>query len=58
MAILKDPQLAARMGSEGRAWALETFSEDALSDSLRELLRPYGFKNEAAQTLAHAGGQP
>jgi phosphatidylinositol alpha-1,6-mannosyltransferase len=57
LAILKDPKRAARMGSEGRMWALETFSEDALSRSLRELLSPYGFKNEAAQTLAHAGGQ-
>ena len=45
------------MGSEGRAWSLDTFSEDALSRSLRELLRPYGFKNESVQTLAHAGGQ-
>ncbi len=57
LAILQDPQLARRMGSEGRAWSLDTFSEDALSRSLRELLRPYGFKNESVQTLAHAGGQ-
>ncbi len=57
LAILQDPQLGARMGLAGRTWALDTFSEDALSRSLRELLRPYGFKNESAQTLVHAGGQ-
>ncbi len=54
--ILKDPQLAARMGAEGRAWALGAFSEDALCDSLRKLLRPYGFRNESLQTLRQVGG--
>jgi len=58
LAILQDPQLAARMGSAGKTWALDTFSEDALLSSLRELLRPYGFKNESMQKLAPAGGQP
>jgi phosphatidyl-myo-inositol dimannoside synthase len=57
LAILQDSQLADRMGCEGRTWALDTFSEDALSGSLRELLRPYGFKNEGLQELAHASGQ-
>lgn len=38
--ILQDPELAARFGSEGRAWALGAFSEEALSTSLSELLRP------------------
>jgi glycosyltransferase involved in cell wall biosynthesis len=54
--ILEDPQLAARMGSEGRAWCLRAFSEDALCDSLRKLLRPYGFRNESLQTLPQPGG--
>jgi glycosyltransferase involved in cell wall biosynthesis len=57
LAILQNTQLASRMGSVGRTWALDTFSEDALSGSLRELLRPYGFKSESVATLAHAGGQ-
>ena len=57
LTILRDPDLAARMGSEGKAWALDRFSEGALSTSLRELLRPHGLKNESARTLAHAGGQ-
>ena len=57
LTILRDPQLAARMGSAGRAWSLDTFSEEALSRSLRELLRPYGFKNESVQAFVHAGGQ-
>jgi glycosyltransferase involved in cell wall biosynthesis len=54
--ILQDPQLAARMGSEGRAWCLGAFSEDALCGSLRKLLRPYGFRNEGLQTLPQVGG--
>jgi phosphatidylinositol alpha-1,6-mannosyltransferase len=58
LTILQDPASATRMGSDGRAWALDTFSEDALSRSLRELLRPYGFRTEGVQKLAHAGGQP
>jgi len=45
------------MGADGRAWALGTFSEDALCGSLEELLRPYGFKGESVQVLAHAGGR-
>ena len=57
LAILQDPQHAASMGSEGRRWSLDTFSEDALSSSLRELLQPYGFKSDSVQTLAHAGGR-
>jgi glycosyltransferase involved in cell wall biosynthesis len=57
LAILQYPELAARMGCAGRTWALDTFSEDALSSSMRELLRPYGFKSDSVQTLAHAGEQ-
>jgi len=55
--ILQDSELAARMGSHGRKWALDNFSEDALSQSLRGLLRGYGFENERVGELAHAGGQ-
>jgi glycosyltransferase involved in cell wall biosynthesis len=57
LSILEDPRLAARMGSAGREWALDTFSEDALSRSLKELLRPYGIENERLPNLVHAGGQ-
>jgi glycosyltransferase involved in cell wall biosynthesis len=56
LSILQDRELAGRMGSAGRTWALDMFSEDALSDSLRKLLRPYGFKNETLQTLPQAHG--
>jgi phosphatidylinositol alpha-1,6-mannosyltransferase len=55
--ILQDPELATRLGSDGRKWALDTFSEEALGRSLRALLRPYGFENEGVHALAHAGGQ-
>jgi len=55
--ILQDSELAARMGSHGRKWALDNFSEDALSRSLRGLLRGYGFENERVGELAHAGWQ-
>ncbi len=58
LTILQDPQLAARMGSAGRAWALDTFSEAALSRSLQELLRPYGIASQSLPKLVHAGGQP
>jgi glycosyltransferase involved in cell wall biosynthesis len=57
LAILQNSEVAARMGLAGRTWALDTFSEDALSSSLREWLRPYGLKSDSVQTLAHAGGQ-
>jgi glycosyltransferase involved in cell wall biosynthesis len=58
LVILSDPQLASRMGSAGRKWSLDTFSEEALSKSLKELLRPYGIENERLPNFAHAGGQP
>jgi phosphatidylinositol alpha-1,6-mannosyltransferase len=58
LAILGDPSLAARMGSAGRKWALDTFSEEALSRSLKELLQREGIENERLPKLAHAGGQP
>ena len=57
LTILQDSQLAARMGSEGRAWALDNFCEDALCNSLKRLLRPFGFKNESLQTLPQVGGR-
>ncbi|MFZ3262799.1 MAG: glycosyltransferase family 4 protein [Terriglobales bacterium] len=56
LAILEDPERAARMGAAGKTWVLDTFSEDALSRSLRELLWSYGFKNESMLKLARAGG--
>ena len=58
LAILDDPRLAASMGSAGRKWALENFSEKALSNSLEELLLPYGVERGRLPKLAHAGGQP
>jgi glycosyltransferase involved in cell wall biosynthesis len=54
LSILRDRELEERMGSAGRTWALDMFSEDALAGSLRKLLRPYGFKNETLQTLPQA----
>ena len=57
LALLQDQARAARMGSEGRTWALDVFSENALSGSLRELLRPYGFQNDGLPVLAHAEGR-
>jgi phosphatidyl-myo-inositol dimannoside synthase len=56
LAILQDPKLARRMGTAARTWALDTFSEEALSYSLSECLRPFGFSKQVVQTLAHAGG--
>jgi glycosyltransferase involved in cell wall biosynthesis len=55
--VLQDPEFAARMGSCGRAWALDMFSEEALSISLRELLLPYGSNCERGQMSAQAGAQ-
>jgi glycosyltransferase involved in cell wall biosynthesis len=56
--ILLDRELATRLGVEGRKWALEKFSEEALSRSLRGLLGLGGARAEAGPTLAHAGGRP
>ncbi len=47
LGILQYPELAARMGAVGRAWALDTFSEEALGGALRELLRDFGFSGES-----------
>jgi len=55
--LLQDRELATRMGAEGRVWALDNFSEDALCASLRKLLRPYGFRNESLQTLPQVSGR-
>jgi phosphatidylinositol alpha-1,6-mannosyltransferase len=57
LAILGNPRLAADMGSAGRKWALDNFSEDALSRSLKELLRSYGVGTENLPKLVHAGEQ-
>ncbi len=57
LAILCNPRLAAEMGFAGRTWALDTFSEDALSRSLKELLRPYGVDAERIPKLVHADEQ-
>lgn len=57
LTILSDPALAARMGAAGRKWSLEKFSEEALSKSLAELLRPFGIESERDPNLAHAGRQ-
>jgi glycosyltransferase involved in cell wall biosynthesis len=57
LAILQDSERAKQMGAAGRTWALNNFSEGALSGSLRECLRPYGFRSGQVQLLAHAGGQ-
>jgi phosphatidylinositol alpha-1,6-mannosyltransferase len=57
LAILDNPRLAADMGSAGRKWSLDTFSEDALSQSLKDLLRPYGIETERLPKLVHAGEQ-
>lgn len=59
LVILDDPQLAAAMGSAGREWSLDTFSEEAVSKSLKELLQTYGMHKEGRlPKLADAGGQP
>jgi phosphatidylinositol alpha-1,6-mannosyltransferase len=55
--LLQDRQLAARMGAEGRAWALDNFTEEALCGSLRKLLRLYGFRNESLQTVPQVSGR-
>jgi glycosyltransferase involved in cell wall biosynthesis len=57
LAILGNPRLAAEMGAAGRKWSLDTFSEQALSRSLKELLRPYGVETESLPKLVHAGEQ-
>lgn len=58
LAVLQDPMLAARMGCEGRAWALDLFSEKALANSIAKLLRPYGLrKKETLETLPQVGMQ-
>jgi phosphatidyl-myo-inositol dimannoside synthase len=57
LAILRDQRLAQRMGAAARRWALDTFSENALSDSLSECLGPFGFNRQVSRTMASAGGQ-
>jgi len=36
--LLRDPELAARMGREGRTWAWENFTESALRRRLDDVL--------------------
>jgi phosphatidyl-myo-inositol dimannoside synthase len=56
--ILQDRELAVRLGSAGKAWAFNNFSEDAISASLKEMLQAYGFRGEVVAEFAHAGGRP
>jgi len=57
LAVLTHPERAAAMGAAGRNWALATFTQQALKESLQPLLRPYGLKSAALRELEHAGGQ-
>lgn len=58
LAIVSDSELAAAMGSAGRKWARETFSQEALSRSLKELLPPQALASARLPNLVHAGEQP
>ena len=55
LALLSDPERAAAMGAAGRSWALENFSEQALTESLCELLRPYGLERRGTPEMVAAG---
>lgn len=54
LALLTDRERAAAMGAAGRQWALETFSQHALRESLQRFLQPYGWNNSTSTELAHA----
>jgi hypothetical protein len=54
LALLTDRERAAAMGAAGRRWALETFSQHALRESLQRFLQPYGWNNSTSTELAHA----
>jgi glycosyltransferase involved in cell wall biosynthesis len=58
LALLHDPKLAAAMGAAGRKWALDMFSQQALSKSLQKLLRPYGIESTSLPEFVHAREQP
>ena len=54
LALLNDRERAAAMGAAGRKWALENFSQQALTEALGELLRPYGLERHAGPELIAA----
>jgi phosphatidyl-myo-inositol dimannoside synthase len=41
--LLTNPELASRMGCEGRRWASQTFTTTGLRSSLKELLQRYSY---------------
>jgi len=47
LALLQRPELATQLGAEGKRWAQEVFSEDALCSSLTELLQDSGLAGES-----------
>jgi glycosyltransferase involved in cell wall biosynthesis len=57
LAVLSDRLRAAAMGAAGRNWALATFTQQALKESLQPLLQPYGLQSAPLCELEHAGGQ-
>jgi phosphatidylinositol alpha-1,6-mannosyltransferase len=57
LAVLNNPRLAAEMGLAGRNWAMSKFSEQALSQSLKEILQAQGANGEALSKLVRAGEQ-
>ena len=52
LALLDDPERAAAMGAAGRQWCLDTFSEEAVSRTLKELLRSCGTPAEVECAIA------
>ena len=53
--LLGDPELAARMGSAGRAWAAKHFSEKALCEALEPMLMPYRSQRRPLAAPAEVG---
>lgn len=51
-AILENDTLAAAMGQTGRRWCLDTFSEEAVSRKLKELLRSCSPQSEVECAIA------
>jgi len=58
LALVTDRERATAMGAAGRKWALEMFSQQALSESLQRFLQPYGLESSNLPKLAHAGARP
>lgn len=53
-ALLKQPDFAQRLGLEGRKWALENFTREAMQRSLRSILRSGRFMSgKVALTQSH-----